>query len=39
MSKEDYTSLQETLYHLGSPNNFNRLKESSNQYETGKVTK
>jgi len=39
MSKEDYTSLQKTLYLLGSPNNFNRLKESINQYETGKVTK
>lgn len=39
MSKEDYTSLQETLYLLSSPNNAKRLKESIAQYEKGKLSK
>jgi antitoxin YefM len=39
MSKEDYTSLQETLYLLSNPNNSKRLKESIDQYEKGKLTR
>lgn len=39
LSKEDYMSLQETLYLLSSPNNAKRLKESIHQYKQGKVTK
>ena len=39
MSKDDYTSLQETLYLLSSPNNAQRLKESMEQYKTGNTIK
>ncbi len=35
MSKEDYTSLEETLYLLSSPKNAQRLKDSIAQFETG----
>lgn len=38
LSKEDYTSLQETLYLLSNPNNSRRLRESIHQYEQGKVS-
>jgi antitoxin YefM len=39
ISKDDYTSLQETLYLLSSPKNAQRLSESIKQYEKGKVAK
>lgn len=39
ISKDSYISLQKTLYLLCSPNNSKYLKESINQYKTGKVTK
>jgi len=39
MSKEDYSSLQETLYLLSSPKNASRLRESIKQVEKGKVKK
>jgi antitoxin YefM len=35
MSKEDYTSLEETLYLLSSPKNAQRLKDSIAQFEKG----
>jgi len=39
LSKEDYSSLQETLYLLSSPKNASRLRESIKQVEKGKVKK
>jgi antitoxin YefM len=39
ISKDDYTSLQETLYLLSSPKNAQRLSESIKQYEKGKAAK
>jgi len=38
ISKDEYTSLQETLYLLSSPKNAQRLNESIKQYERGKTT-
>jgi antitoxin YefM len=38
ISKDEYTSLQETLYLLSSPKNAQRLNESMKQYERGKTT-
>ena len=35
ISKEDYTSLEETLYLLSSPKNAQRLKDSIVQFEKG----
>jgi antitoxin YefM len=35
MSKEDYTSMEETLYLLSSPKNAERLMESISQFQTG----
>ena len=35
ISKEDYTSLEETLYLLSSPKNAQRLKDSIAQFEKG----
>jgi antitoxin YefM len=37
MSREDYDSLQETLYLLSSKNNANRLMASIAEYEAGVV--
>ena len=37
MSREDYDSMQETMYLLSSPNNANRLMASIAEYEAGKV--
>ena len=37
MSREDYDSMQETMYLLSSPNNANRLLASIAEYEAGKV--
>lgn len=39
LSKEDYSSLQETLYLLSSPKNASRLRESIKQVEKGKLKK
>ena len=39
LSKEDYTSLQETLFLLSNPKNATRLKESIQQYKKGKAKK
>lgn len=38
ISKDEYTSLQETLYLLSSPKNVQRLNDSIKQYERGKTT-
>ena len=37
MSKEDYTSMEETLYLLSSPKNAERLMESIAQFQEGKT--
>ena len=37
MSREDYDSMQETMYLLSSANNANRLMASIAEYEAGKV--
>ena len=37
MSKEDYTSMEETLYLLSSPKNAERLMESIAQFKEGKT--
>ncbi|MFT4927227.1 MAG: antitoxin YefM [Phenylobacterium sp.] len=37
MSREDYDSMQETMYLLSSRNNANRLMESIAEYESGSV--
>ena len=37
MSKEDYTSMEETLYLLSSPKNAERLMESISQFQAGQT--
>jgi antitoxin YefM len=37
MAREDFDSMQETMYLLSSRNNANRLMESIAQYESGSV--
>jgi len=37
IAREDFESMQETLYLLGSKNNANRLMESIAQFESGSV--
>lgn len=39
MSKEDYTSMEETLYLLSSPKNAERLMESIAQFKDGNTIK
>ena len=39
LAREDFDSMQETMYLLSSRNNANRLMESIAQYETGSLIK